>query len=278
MSQAASNFFTVTVTVTTNSAVPTMNATQKHELNESKQTGQIVALVVLGLFVFLALMLLLCWSVLCCRRPRPQPMTENQDAIRHGRGAFLPIIGRGKRKSEVGLEAARGGGSQSANSRSSFISHNVAPRGRRLSMWADEANTSVEPIPSPPILPTHSRSTSSTDSIERFDPHRTVSDASSRSIYSAVPIGAHGHREAYHDNAAGMESIPLEEQPMMPPTVPPKISRHDRGLQRGEHSSYGFEGREISPVVSPLEDMRPGMIRYPQHGRMDRTYDSGIYA
>ena len=278
MSQVTSIFITVTATVT-GSAVPTMNSTQLHELDVSKQTGQIVALVVLGLFVFLALMLLLCWGILCIRRPKPEPMSENPDVVRHGRGAFLPIIGRGKRKSNAGLEAASGGASEGANSRSSLIKHNVAPRGRRLSMWADEAGTSTDPIPSPPILPMHSRSTSSTDSVGLHgeDNHRSISNASSVSRYSVVPQEHHGYVPQYHDNRSGMESIPLDGPSTMPPAIPPKIGRIDRTSPQYEHLNYDLEDRRVSPIVSPIEDVRGG-IRYPQHSHFNEPYNNGMYA
>lgn len=275
------NFVTVTVTIS-GSAVPTMNATEKAELRESKETGQIVALVALGIFGLLALVLLCCWGVLCLRRPRKQPkiMTENPDGVRKGKGAFLPIIGRGKRKSHsgAGLEAARGGRSAST-SKQSLAGNAAAPAGRRLSMWAEENGSSTPSMPSPPTLAAHSRSssTASVERVSRYEHHRSTSNLSSQSSHTDPPAQNYGHAGPYHDSVTALTSVPIDGPGILPPVVPPKVGRVDRATPRWETTNSHHEQR-VSPIVSPIEDQRFGGSNHLYEGGMTRAYDSGMYA
>jgi hypothetical protein len=277
-------FITVTKTVT-GSAVPTLNATQIREMQETKEKGQIVALVALGFFVLLALVLLTCWGVLRMRRPKPQPVAVNPDMVRHGSGAFLPII-RGRRKlSKVGWEASRPRGSI-ATSQQTLVGTGTTPQtpgARRISMWADEALSSTPSIPEAPLASTHSRAPS-TESIQqhesRYGHDRTDSNISSQSTVSTPSYPSYhshqgyGYVPQYHENASSMDVIPLGSQQL--PIVPPKISLAEHGRPRVEPTRVGYDRGVVSPVVSPIDDTRMGISRYPPYdGGRPRHYGIG---
>jgi hypothetical protein len=269
MSQVSSIFITVTTTVSGTPA-PTLNATELHKLELSKETGQIVALTSLALFGFLALLLLVCWGILRLRRPRPPPVIENPDAVQQGRDAFLPIIGGRNRKSTISSlgTAVRGGGN--GDSRQSLVGYQP-PQSRRPSMWADESPY-TPPIPSPPLFTAHTRP-SSAASVERMSArHQRARSTSSSGSTASIHSVNHGFATRYYGNGS-MDFIPLESPP--PPTVSPRFGHVDHSL-RVEVGRSSFEEQRVNPLVWSEELNALGIARYPRES--SGLHDGMMYA
>jgi hypothetical protein len=271
MSQVQSIFITVTTTVS-GTPQPTLNPTQLRDLQVSKNTGQIIALAVLGLFVFLALLMLICWGILRARRPPPPPQIENPDTVRHGRGAFLPIIGGKNRRSTasgLGVPGSRGKGNN--NSTQTLVGQHETTQTRRLSMWAE--NPYTPSIPSPPLFAAHTRS-SSAASLDRSGPDHQRSISSSSDSTSSTRSVTQGFVTRYYDGGS-MDFVPLASPP--PPMMSPKFG-HVNHAPRVEAGRFSFDGEQrVSPIVSPLHQTALGIARYHQ-GSGVGWHDDAVYA
>lgn len=267
MSQVQTSFVTVTVTTISGTPVPTYNATQLAEFDNQKQTGQIIALVVLGLFGLLGLIMLFCAGILRLKRPPKPAMTENPDAVRHGRGAFLPVIGRKNRKSTfnssnnastVGL---RGGGASMGYD---------TPQARRLSMWAEGGNIYPRPLPSPPLPPMQGRSLSAAPTGRIPAPHH-MSRASSSNSVESIHSPEDGFATRYYE-ATPMEAVPLHAAP---PRALPTIVHVTQSPRMEVARLANDDVRSATPISPTEEPFARGIPRY-QHRGIE-LYDRAMY-